>query len=103
MKVSQVRRKIQQFFCRMICSKARIPQQQHPRGRQSAGILISPDKSVYSSPKTRDSLRMSFALSDLSNVFSECKQHRNNEPPRLKAILNCASFNVGEITLFKET
>lgn len=46
---------------------------------------------------------MSFALNDLSYGFSKGKQHKNNEPPRLKAILNYESFNVGEMTLFKET
>lgn len=46
---------------------------------------------------------MSFALNDLSYGFSKGKQHKNNEPPRLKAILNYESFNVGEMTLFKGT
>lgn len=79
------------------------PSSSTPQGRQIAVIFAFSSKSRYSSPKAWDSLRRSFALNDLSYVFSKCKQHKNNEPPRLKAILNYESFNVGEITLFKET
>lgn len=85
-------------------SKLQCPQQQQTIGETDCcRPLLLPVTVHVQQSQGLSSLRTSFALTALLYVFSKCKQHKNNEPPRLKDILNNVSFYVGEIILFKET